>query len=484
MNKGSLNYSLILIQQTSFFSYYSNFEQYGMRLRKRQRAKHEDVQYYYEYISSLQKKMALPMLSMNHGGFVNESRRVVDEEKFSDITLRIQFDDICGFPMSIDICIHRVILSRKSAYFDSLFGDDFSHSGNSMIPLRVALHYDDAPIVKEFFRLFYEPIFEDSHFTTSQYEYIVTNALSLYQMSEQFLFHALRKYCKHKIFERFDISLFSTIFNYCVTNTTAVATAASKPLYVIPGRESLFKRLISWFVCCADVHGSQHPFINVCPVDDDDDDDDTMNNTITGAPNSFIPPPQEHTDEESRKRRRPSGSNDKKIETQIYMRNMIENFDQYDLYSFFIHHDTESRTTRIRSFGRLCEACVHNKSTIHIARINQLMPDNTRRKWHFYLELAKHDTEISSLYAQVVSNDGKNKTLQCQTRITVLSKLYKNKTQVAIPVISSLESFTDLHQFSINEPEFCYHGECDVCHASQTRLFIVKYEIDATTTLL
>lgn len=455
-------------------------------MHKNQRAHHEDIQYYYEYIANLQKKIVQPMLCMNHGGFINQSSTTTGlNEKFTDVTLRIRFDDIGVFPMVTDIHTHRIILATKSAYFNGLFSEGFqegSSSSSSMmaaapiiIPIQMQNHYSDSEIVREFFRLFYMPIFEDSQFSASEYEYIVSNVLALYQLADQFFFHALRKYCKHKIYERFDVSLFSIIYNMCVSRQKKEGDDTKHPLYVIPGKGALFGRLISWFVCCADIQGTNHiPFSELMCSDSTE----TMN-PITQQPNPLImPPPQKH-DDDNRKRKRLSGSSDTKVETLDYMRSAIEDFDAYDLYSFYIRHDHERRATSIRSFGRLCEACVHNKKTVHIARINQVMPDQSRRTWHFYLELAKESNNDNSLFVHVKNSGTTEPLLRCNTRITVLSKLYKNKTQVAIPVISSLASFTNLHQFCINEPEFCYHGECDVCHDSQTRLFIVKYEIDA-----
>ncbi len=459
-----------------------------MRLHKRQRAKHEEIQYFHEHISNLKRKMALPLLVANHQGFVNESIDSMNNEKFSDVTLRIQFENVDLFPTFIDIQTHRVILSRKSAYFDRLFSK-FKDTGlNKVIPLHIALHYNDAPVVVEFFRLFGVSVIGDNHFTAHQYEFIVTNVLIMHHLAEQFLFHALRKYCKHKIYERFDVSLFDTIFNQSVarrnnnnnsnehnTNIETENEESNKPLYVIPGRESLFRRLIAWFVCCADTHGNHLPYIELSG------NMVTEDNHITGAPNSLIPPPQQHNEDYNRKRKRLSSSNDKKVETLLYMREAIENFDLFDLYSFAINHDIATKTTRIRSFGRLCESCVHSKNTLHVARINQIMPEGSRRKWHFYLEIEK---DQSSLYVRVDNMSSTSlPTMLCKSQVTVLSKLYKNEPQVSPTVMSSLDTFTKLNQFCINEAEFCYHGECDICHVSQTRLFIVKYEIEAVNML-
>ena len=176
------------------------------------------------------------------------------------------------------------------------------------------------------------------------------------------------------------------------------------------------------------------------------------------------------------------------------MRNMVVDFDNYDTYSFKIHYDNDKRTTRIRSFGRVCEACVTDKNNIHIAGINEIIPGSEfRRKWHIYMNLNAESKEQSSLYvcAKHYMRDPLNSgqynlmvpqpLMKCQAQVTVLSKLYKNKPQTALPILSSLETFTQLHQFYLHEPALCYHGQCDVCHTTQTRLFIVKYEIDATT---
>lgn len=453
-----------------------------LQLSKRQRIEHEDLEMYCDHILALQRKIALPMLNRTDGSFVNVWRPT---ERLADVTLRLQFDNLGPFPMSTDVQTHRIVLASHSAYFDGLFNDAHCGTTASIVPIRITLHYDEAPVVKEFFRLFYVSVFDDAMFTTQQLEFIVTNVLILHHLASQFLFDALRKYCRHKLYERFDIPLFGVIFNQCV------ARQVDQRLYVIPGNESLFRRLIAWFVCCADVHNSRLPFVELGLRDDDDADangDMTMDvsiiNPLTSRPNPLItPPPQQRT--HGGKRKRLSASNEKKVQVLDYMRSIVDSFDLYDTYSFCLRHDETTNTTSIRSFGRLCETCANNKQTLHIARINQTIDNGeTRRRWHVYLDLSSSSPQASSsLYVNIKTRHGKAiiTPMRCQSRVTVLSNRYQNKTQAAQqPVFSTLDSFTLLQHFYLDDIDCCYTGECDACHESNVRLFIVKYEIEAT----
>ena len=413
------------------------------------------------------------MLSMDHNGFVNQPG-LIDQSSFSDVTLRI----VCEDGVTIDVATHRIMLARSSVFFESLFSNRFATAGVASLTI-----HGEPDVVREFFRLFHEPVFADSHLSTEKYAYIVSNVLALHQMAEQFLFQGLRKYCRHKLYERFDLNLFSLVFNQCLVRP-------HHQYSVIPERVGLFRRLIAWFVCCAEVHGNTLPFA----VD------------TTQQSNSLIPPPQARTDDGGgggkRKRKRPSVSSDKKLELLGFMRNVVANFDDYDGYSFRIHHGGSDNAVQIRSFGRVCHVCATDKSKIHIACVNEILPDGvSRRTWNIYLNLVTEGNEPSTLCVRAnhyVLADGPAPAggphhtksynlvhspplLKCQAQATVLSKLYKNKCQPGLLVLSSLQSFTELLQFRLCDAAMCYEGQCDVCHTTQTRLYIVKYEIDVST---
>lgn len=456
------------------------------RERIKRKEEEEDVYHHYENMIAIQKR-ATPLIEMNNtSGFINQSRQTVAHTQFSDITLRIQFENTGPFPMITDIETHRFILATKSAYFESLFSQQFASTqqdpSSSIVILRLdQMPFSEAPVVREFFRLFYVQIFDDSQFTTNENTYIVTNVIVLHHLAEQFMFHALRKYCRHKIFQHLNLDTFTVLMNQCVARYNE-GMPHQQPLYVIPGKESLFRRLVSWFVCCARVSGN-----NGLPFADLEGGEMPIINEVTQRPNSLIPPPQQH-DPYKQKRKRISESSNRKAEILRCMQNTITDFDAlYDTYSFSLQYDQASRATRIRSFGRLCESCAHNKSSFHFAVINQVMPedDAPHRKWHIYLDLGDPMVpQSSALYVKLSNHEY---PMLCYTRITTLSKRYKNKVQTGMmPMIiprSSSPSFVNLQQFSLNEPEFCYHGQCDKCHLSDTRLFIIKYEIDAFPTV-
>lgn len=418
---------------------------------------------------SLNRKMLQPMLMMNqHMGFINESRQSVRHDQFADIKLRIHFNDKKKETMEIET--HRYILATKSAYFESLFREGFAEMG--------ALHFDveEASVIREFFRLFYVPLLEDSQFSESQYVFIVNNVLALHHLAEQFLFGTLKKYCRHKIYAHIDLNLFTLLVNQCLARRHPANEDGdnnqSPPFYVIPGRESLFRRAISWFVCCAKVSGT-----NTLPFAELETESSSVHiNTLTQRANSLVPPPQQKPE---KKRKRISESSNRKVEALQCMRQSIVNFDTYDTHSFSLQY--EDNRTYIRSFSRICESCARNKSSFHFAVINQVIPENDLRlKWHIYLDLGEPSQPLSSSLYIKLSNH--NCPVLCQTRITPLSKCYKNKVQTGVASIlsSSESSFVNLQQFSLNDTEFCYEGECEKCHLPQTRLFVIKYEIDAT----
>lgn len=421
---------------------------------------------YCEEIMSLNRKMLQPR------GFINESRQSVRYNQFADIKLRIHFDDA---KQTMEIETHRYILATKSAYFESLFSKEggFSEIG--------ALHFDvdEASVIREFFRLFYVPLLEDSQFTENEYVFIVNNVLALHHLAEQFLFHTLRKYCRHKIYTHIDLNLFTLLVNQCLARRHPAnedGDTNQPPFYVIPGRESLFRRAISWFVCCAKVKSGINSGLPFAELEDDHPPSVHIN-TLTQRANSLIPPPQQNPE---KKRKRISESSNRKVEALQCMRQSIVNFDTYDTHSFSLQY--EAGRTYIRSFSRICESCARNKGSFHFAVINQVIPESSdlRLKWHIYLDLGEPSQPLSSSLYIKLSNH--NCPVRCQTRITPLSKSYKNKVQIGVASILSPResSFVNLHQFSLNDAESCYEGECEKCHLPQTRLFVIKYEIDAT----
>lgn len=442
-------------------------------LSKRQRIEHEDMEIYCDQILALQKKIAWPLMSLTKDSFVNVWHPT---ERLTDVTLRLQFDNLGPFPMTTDVQTHRIVLASHSAYFNGLFNTKHCGTDASLVPITLALHYDEAPVVREFFRLFKVSVFDDALFAPHEHDYIISNVLLLHHLATQFMFDALRKYCRHKLYERFDIPLFGVVFNQCVARHPEDGR-----LQVIPGNEGLFRRLIAWFVCCADVHKSRLPFVEL-GLKDEDDTAAMFINPLTSRPNPLVtPPPQQHG---HRKRKRLSASNEKKIGVLDYMRGAIESFDLYDTYSFSLRYEKKTDTTLIRSFGRLCESCATNKQTLHIARINQTHNQGeTRRRWHIYLDLTP---QASALYVNVTTRSGAPivTPMRCESRVTVLSKRYKNKAQPMVhPIFSTLDAFTLLQHFHLDNTECCYTGECDACHESNVRLFIVKYEIQASGTL-
>ena len=490
----------------AFKKRHRNKQHHQQQYETHRKEQEEQSHYFYDYLMAIHKKFQFQSIipdNLYGNIFVNMNRFTNnnDHETFSDVTIIIHYmDGNTNTNSCVELFLHRIILTR-SDYFVRLFKEKDLTTGQEKrrfdIYLDVVIY--DIDVVKEFFRLFYVSIFDDTQLHISKFEMVVSNSILLHSLSSQFLFTPLRKYCKKIIFERFDLELFINVFKYCTAslphynnNNTDIVTTTTKILYyIIPDKIGIFKRLISWFICCADIHQSQLPYINLST---------TVNyEEINRLTNTFNDKLYKSTEIEEnimkRKKKRLITSNDNKIETFDYISSSIYEFEKYDLYSCYIKEEyiNNNTLTSIRSFSRVCKSCIETSQTVQICRMNQVIPySNTIRKWNFYLELTTEQKKNSTLYAKVIDlpksnsrhdmhieNHTNNSLFSCHTTITMLSKLYKNKP-TKHTIVSNLNTFTPLQQFYLHEHESCYNGECDVCHIHNTRIFIIKYDVDVS----
>lgn len=486
--------------------------------------------YFYDYLMAIEKRLThtRPTIDnfygnvfVNLNGFNNEKQ--LNNERFTDITLRIHFIDTHNVNQFIDIQTHKVILAACSGYFYGVFNDNFCQysNNNNIHEIHLNIVISDPLIIKEFFRLFYLPVFDDTQLSIQKLEYIVLNSILLHALSTRFLFNSLKSYCERIIYERLDNDLFNDLFKYCAganpCNNSNINTSDNIDTiitrYVMHDKIDMFKRIISWFICCcSDIHSNHLTYINKLREDNDNDDtiiDDNDNiNKMTNKPNYQLLNQKTNTPKEDycilkRKRKQLSTSNNNKIEMFDYISSAVEYFDKYDLYSCFIKNIQDPVTntihnTLIRSFNRICPSCIDNNTTIQVCRMNQHISNNTIiRKWHFYLDLTTESKKYSTIYARVINkpkiDEGRQQQrivsppprdiniFSCQTSITQLSKLFNNNPSTGnIPVISNLSQFTQLHQFYLHDTDCCYKGECDICHTHNTHIFIIKYDINVT----
>lgn len=438
-----------------------------------------DVQHYYDYKNDIYVN--------EYGSFLNQHqfRKKEEQLRFTDITLRVYFALNKEY---IDVRANRFILAVVSDYFKSMLTLLPQQQGDGTI-VNIHTDYDreeHGSVIQEFFTLFHVSLFDDTQFNIEQLEFIVSNVFVLCEMASYFQFRALEMYCQHKMVQHFDVVQFGAFFNFCLIENV------HNGLYsVVHERKYLFKRLVSWFVCCAEIRDYMLPYTSLMM----DTSNRNLQNKITTMPSrrsikpSVVPVSEGHR---KRKRHQLRTVNDKKVEIYEHMHAFIENFLDYDCYSSFVkEHD--SMTTQLRSFTRLCVSCVTHKTSINMTCMNQVMPQhNTRRKWYFYADLNIDRTKCSTLYARiedshvstspdVMNLDQNTSFISCDTEVTTLSKLYENKaTKNILPVISNFKQFVALCQFKLHENDQCYYGECDSCRARHTPLYIIKFDLNAT----
>ena len=400
--------------------------------------------------------------------FVNVNGLGLNTQTFTDITLRLHYKDYDNNTLHQEIRAHRVILAACSDYFARMFDYAARTQPASTvcdIYLEDTMSNKDAmTLLPQFFALFYQPVLDDTQFSIHQLEQIVGQVLALRTLATQFLFTALEQYLTHKLYERLDIQVFVAVFIYCLTPVSVGA------YQLIDERVSLFRRLIAWFVCCADIQDYHLPHLNrIMELD-------TTNMDCESSPDQRqLFQGSDDIREKNRKRKRLSTSNDTKVAIFDFMSGLVAQFDAHDLYSCRTHELPETGETEIRLFQRVCTQCIGDRKQVHIARANQI-----HRKWFFYLDLTMNHESRSTLHAKIVDSNGNSSgtTVSCKTTITLLSRLFENRPQTNDrPVVSSLEHFTSLIGFRLHDASHCYLGECDVCHSHNRRIYVVRYDV-------
>jgi len=443
--------------------------------------------------------------------FINQQNQGYDGQ-FTDVTLRVHYRVNDTYPIvwhQVEIKTHRYILAACSEYFAKLFTFG-GGSGSGCYNEEVNLYLNEqmlqatseseeeatmnvCALIRQFFSMAYRPILEDSQFTLTCMENVISDVLILHSLASQFLFSTLEKYCAYKLYERLDVQVFTDVFNYCVLPTPTFLTDSRQTYHVIDSRITLFRRLVAWFVCCADIQDYHLPYLNMLvEMANSNSGTVSLSNSMECEVGSSQQQQQQQQQQQrttimkdkNRKRKRLSTSNDKKIELFDYMSTLIVNFDAYDQYSCRIE-EVGATTTEIRSFHRVCPQCISENKQIHITRMNQTLRGGggqLTRTWYFYLNLTMEMNTHSTLYARIitVSSSSSDGQMSLETSITQLSKLYENRTTGGSddqPVVSTLDTFTALSEFSLHDQSHCYMGECDVCHSPNRRIYVVRYDI-------
>lgn len=506
---------------------------------KSQLCERDDVHLYYDHVMKLASAAAHSALGgsgdrdlvqpkRHYNKFINQTmQQQLVKTDYTDIKLVIKVAE----EVSIEVKTHRFLLASCSTFMEALMRHEAAkqkqeptHNQELLLtmPLDLSDSCNDPEVVRVFFRLFYVALFEDTHFTVDEIAFIITNALSLHEMALRFRYKPLMHYTKLKIYESFNMDVFPALFQYCVAyypdtvvgRRTELVT--SKRCKVLSGKEGLFKRLISWLITCANIHAYHLPYLNLLSAYDvvsngnneADDEDIVVENSNKQQLQSSQLRWSLNTSQDSimkKKRRRLSTHNDRKVDIYDMMCNNVDNFERYDIVSRFIAYDDVSRSTTIRSFNRVCLQCAGNNKKHQCSCMNLCMDKKTgfTRKWQFYIKISNDNERSSTLFGKVnyfmkdnmwiesstaqqppdtnYFINGCLPLLQCKTSVTSLSKLYKNEevTSGSIPIISAFTDFMPLLSFQLPPESSCYNGECDVCGAADTRIFVIRYDIIA-----
>ena len=545
-------------------------------------------------------------MNMFHGkSFINYSRLHQYKEKATDIILMIHYykdiNDKKNSEEILEIKTHKIILMACTVYFDKLIEynkDKLSHTychvfnniksgcgttihsissidtslsiSSQKISIYIdSIEIDHSSILIEFFKLFYIPIFDDTQLTLNELNFIKCNILVINALSIFFQYTTLEQYCKQKIYERLDLQSFTTVFNYCI-QPNPMYIKNKYMYYVLHDKKDIFKRLISWLMCCADLYNnSSGGKLNIKtqqPQDEEEEYGGGSGNTELPYNNidddlrkyndeySFIDSfkqdhiitmnieQQEEEEEEvkrsgvaplhhlykrdkeinNNKRKRCNFNNDKKLQLIEVISSLIENYDKYDKFSNYITDNYRSdkeinhyysdvnhtlhhpRTTKIRSFVKICIQCMYNNNTTkepYIQYINQVLPNNKVRTWLVFINY-NIDASSASLLTRIYHDYKKTKTreeeteeeeeeedknlkLECHTKISTLSKLLKPYTHDYNDkhVIMEYDKSTVLKDFKLHHSDYCYNGKCDKCNTNDTKIFIIKYKITANEML-
>lgn len=484
---------------------------HNKRERKREAQQHQqqrsqqiddlfETHYFFNHIMAIQKRMSpdafasppsssspsMPSILTGGGSqclsqaFINANGLGQNTQAFTDITLRLHYKDYDNNTLHQEIRVHRVILAACSNYFARMF--DYAARAKPAVTvcdiyLEEAMSNQDAQILlPQFFALFYQPVLDDTQFSIHQLEQIVAQVLTLRTLATQFLFTALEQYLTHKLYERLDVQVFVAVFMYCLVPGSH---------QIISERCELFRRLIAWFVCCADIQDYHVPHLNrimelqstgstgAVTTTTNDEHMDCETGGVGAVPTTTTIDARE----KNRKRKRLSTSNDAKIAIFDFIARLVPEFDSHDVYSCRTRESTHTGETEIRLFQRVCTQCIGDKKQVQIMRANQ-----AQRKWFFYLDLTlNHHDSHSTLHAKIVNTStgpGSSARVACRTTVTLLSRLFENRPQCSEGfVVSELENFTSLLGFRLHDQSHCYLGECDVCHSHSRRIYVVRYEV-------
>lgn len=367
----------------------------------------------------------------------------------------------------IEIPVHRIILSGCSGYFEA----HFRCKTNSVILLE-HLTSSDRPLIEEFFRLFYRPVFDDLYFTVDERLFLLNNVLPLHWLASRFEFMPLLRYCRTKIYASFTPTDFNRFQAFCL------AEKADGHYTVVEESRVIFERLIGWLVCCAWLPSSP-------------------------PPPAHHPRPAVESPAPTRKRRRLSTENERVIALYDQLELVVEDFKQYDCYS---RHLSDVRNTRgqiesttIRSFSRICGHCVSRKRELPVCRMSQEVSQEYVSHWFFYLSLSLEAPSHLFTFCLTTarSPDREHLAHTCQasggetylagmcdgprqvtTSVSFLSKEYKNKAHSQMPILTSLTQPTQIAEFSLpGDMSQCYEGHCDVCQQEGISIHVIKYNL-------
>jgi hypothetical protein len=446
-----------------------------------------------------------------------------------------------------EISVHKIILSVNSKYFERILKQQQQQQqqqqyqkktsrtnqanawsptkknkagGRLRIPLKIDFLGEDEKFVekicREFFRLFYMNVIDDSSFEDHFFASCYT--LQFHKLAVYFSFDSLRQYTEQKLISKMDLKSFPSICEFCIEKQiqpVSVVTASSSnsynrrrsrsfSLYHVPlEKRILFQRLIEWFEYCVE----DNQLSQYYDTRESYDFNILSHNTLIQTCSFFLDVSSRETD---------IVFSSKQSIRNCFIR-YLNAYEQlfHVIPSTFSYH-AENREMSIKNFVRICSSCRSNQqrgwpilngySIIPLHRLSygekslqcrlKVCQSNTRlcqfdliktcntannntcfsqkkpiHGWNENHDNNNNDEDENEEQQSQSSLFRKNSQLNLFSKNLKEQTIYEGKPQFD----HSNQSYKNIIDFVLPNEDECYLSTCHLCLSNMNPTFIIRY---------